>query len=315
MGAFGIVYLGYFALRYVALGQFLGGYDSMLEDGSTLRDPRFILPTFARFLGLMLAPYNPNLLDRDYSPTYLVTLLASILFILVLASQARLRPMALFLAAFLATFLPILPLFMGFLRGPGYGTLDQTRHIYLPSAFFCVGLALLISCLNRRTIKWSAATVLVAFYMTVQPINNYPWLVASDLVHSAQQHPERLPVSSYKGALVFPYFPQLRVYQGYENAMSPWFRGSAPPSTARDGWSKAQGTIVALNERSNTLKLQSPQGPETFMLDRKNLQIRLWGNPAKLQNLRAGQKAVVGFVEKDGQKIARSVEIYRAKVH
>lgn len=72
---------------------------------------------------------------------------------------------------------------------PGYGRLEQNQHVYLPSVFFCVGLALMICSLSRRRLAWVAAVGLVVFYAGVQQVNNGPWLRASDLVHAAQRDP------------------------------------------------------------------------------------------------------------------------------
>lgn len=146
--SFGTVLAGYFVLRYLNLGTFTGGYKGLPTE------PTSILPTFARYLGLMLAPYTPNLLGMDYSVTYLVTLLLMAAFVLTLMLRADLRNLALFLGAFLVTFLPSVRLFMGWLDGfPGYGRFEQNQHVYLPSAFFCVGLALMIGSLSRRKLS------------------------------------------------------------------------------------------------------------------------------------------------------------------
>jgi len=307
MGAFAAVGAAYFALRYLAIGQLLGGYEGMP------RDPAAILPTLARYLGLMLAPYSPNLLGGDYTPLYLATLGAAVLLVVLLASRVEVRALALFAAAFLATFLPIVPLFMGHTRGPAYGRLEQTQHVYLPSAFLCVGLALLVSSLDLRKVRWAVAAALVAFCAVVQPINNHPWLVASDLVRSAQQHPERLPVSLHKGTFVFPYFLKLDVYQGYEEAMSPWFRGGPPPADSWRDWPTAEGTVVAVDRGSSVLKLRTAQGPRTFAFDREDLQVRLLGNRAGMGQVKRGHNAEVGFTERDGERVARYVEIYRGR--
>lgn len=308
VGAFGPVLAAYFALRFAVLGQFLGGYEDMPKD------PTAILPTLARYLGLMLAPYNPNLLGSDYSPTYVVTLIVAIALILSLTLKSNLRNLVLFLAAFFATFLPVVPLFMGFLNAfPGYGRYEWNGPIYLPSAFFCVGLALLISSLDRRMVGWAVAAGVVAFYAVVQPMNNRPWLEASELVRSAQEHPEQLPVSTHDGALVFNYYqpePGVREYMGYKEAMSPWFRGSPPPPTERDGWLRTQGDIVKINGKTGELQFKTARDTETYSFDRRDLQIRLYGVRAGVRQLSARQTAYVGFVEKDGARVARSVEVY-----
>jgi hypothetical protein len=309
VGAFGAVTVVYFVLRYLYMGQLVGGYTGMPSD------PTAILPTFMRYLGLMLAPYNPNLLNRDYSLVYLLTLLAMCGLIFSLASRTNLRVLAFFLAAFLATFLPYIPLFMGWLNGyPGYGRFEQNQHVYLPSVFFCVGLALLVSSVDRRAIKLSVAVALVAFYAVVQSVNNQPWLVASDLVRSAQRNPEHLPVSGYKGAFVFPYarFPSGEWgYMGYDHATNSWFR--EVPRAASDDWRDwrvAQGFVVALDKTSGKLRLETEQGAEEiFTFDRKDLQIRIVGNKGKLRQVKAGNAAYIRFTDRNGQKIARSVEV------
>jgi hypothetical protein len=158
------------------------------------------------------------------------------------------------------------------------------------------------------------AAGLVAFYAVVQPINNQPWLVASDLVRSAQQHPEQLPVSSHQGAVVFVYHqvaPKKYTYAGYKEAMSPWFRGSPPPSDQEDwrDWSEARGTLVTLDGEPGRLELETDQGIETYTFEQENLQIRRVGDRAEFRELRAGQDAIVRFVEEDGEKTARSVEV------
>ncbi len=320
VGALGAMVAGYLVLRYLNLGVLVGGYKNMPSD------PEFILPTFGRYLGLMLAPYNPNLLGGDYTPTYVITLLVMVVLILALALRANIRNLALFMAAFLITFLPIIRLFMGWLNGfPGYGQREWNQHVYLASAFFCVGLALLVWNLDRRAIKWTVALGLLAFYAVVQPINNQPWLVASDLVHSAQQHPEQLPVSLYQGAMVFPYGrvqPEERqpyelefTYMNYETAMSPWFRRNPQPLQQEDwrDWSRVQGTLATLDEGSGELEIETEGGLETFVFDREDLQVRLMGELAGLQELEVGKNAIVRFVEQDDDKIARSVEVYEDK--
>lgn len=313
VGAFGAIVVGYLILRYLSLSVLLGGYERMPTD------PVAIVPTLMKYLGLMLAPYNPNLLGQDYSLVYLVTLLVVIVLILVLVSKTSAPNLVLFLAAFLATFLPTIRLFMGKLN-PGYGRLEQNQHVYLASAFFCVGLALLIWNLDRRAIKWSLAVVLVVFYTVVQSVNNQPWLIASDLVRSAQRYPEQLPVSTYQGAAVFPYHrvaPKAKeyFYMGYEEAMSPWFRGS-PLSSDQDDWREwreAQGTLLTLDGGSGRLELETAQGIEPFTFERENLQIRLVGDRAEFRELEVGQNAIVRFVQRDGENIARSVEVQRAR--
>lgn len=142
-------------------------------------------------------------------------------------------------------------------------------------------------------------------------MNNGPWLRASDLVHAAQRNPERLPVSGYEGAFVFPYRQQVPgepTYMGYDLAMTEWFRGSPTPSGWRDR-PRLQGTIVNLGEDHGTLKLKTGQGSETLKLS-KGLQIRLTGRPIKPRQLKVGQRILVGFVAQDGEKVARSVEVY-----
>ncbi|MGI9050979.1 MAG: glycosyltransferase family 39 protein [Rubrobacteraceae bacterium] len=307
--SFGAVLAGYLVLRYLNLGTFTGGYKGLPAD------PTSILPTFARYLGLMLAPYNPNLLGMDYSVTYLVTLLVMIAFVLVLAFRTDLRGFTLFLAAFLVTFLPSVRLFMGWLDGfPGYGRFEQNQHVYLPSAFFCAGLALMIGALSWRRIAWVAAVGLVIFYAGAQQVNNGPWLRASDLVHAAQRNPERLPVSGYEGAFVFLYqqkIPGEPAYMGYGLAMTEWFRGNPTSSNWRD-WPRLRGTIAKLDEDSGTLKLRSGQDFEIFKLG-KGLQIRLAGRPMEPHQLKVGQEVLVGFVAEDGEKIVPSVEVYGAR--
>lgn len=152
---------------------------------------------------------------------------------------------------------------------------------------------------------------LVVFYAGVQQVNNGPWLRASDLVHAAQRDPERLPVSGYDGAFVFPYrqeAPGEPAYLGYDLAMTEWFRGSPTPSGWRDP-PRLRGTIVKLDEDSNTLKLRTGQGSETLILG-KGLQIRLAGRPLEPRQLKVGQQVLAGFVVEDGEKVARSVEVY-----
>jgi hypothetical protein len=305
--AFGLVLAGFFVLRYLNLGTLLGGYGDMPAD------PGSIIPTFARYLGLMLAPYNPNVLGMDYSPTYLVTLVATGALVLALALKANLRDLALFLLAFVVTFLPAVRLFMGWLdRFPGYGRFEQNQHVYLPSAFFCVGLALLVFSLDRQKIAWTIAAGLVVFYVVVQPINNRPWLVASDLVHSAQRDPERLPVSGYKGAFVFPYKPEDSgepAYMGYDLAMTEWFRGS-PASAGWREWPRLRGTITELDRRGGTVELRTKQGSERLTFDRGDLQIRIAGQQAGPGRLKVWQKVFVGYVEEGDEREARSVEVY-----
>jgi len=306
VGAFGAVLAGYFVLRYLNLGTMVGGYKGLPAD------PSAILPTLARYLGLMLAPYNPNLLGMDYSPVYLVTLFLMAAFVLTLMLGMNFRDLALFVVAFLVTFLPVIRLFMGWLNGfPGYGRFEQTQHIYLPSAFFCAGLALMICSLRWRRVAWIAAVGLVAFYAVVQQVNNGPWLRASDLVHAAQRNPERLPVSGYEGAFVFPYQQETQgrpLYMGYDLAMSPWFRGS---STGGDGWRdwpRVEGTVTSFDANARVLKIQTSRGRKVFVLDRENPQVRIVGGEGRLQQLRPGWKVSVSFVREEGDTIVRAIQ-------
>lgn len=305
--SFMVAGIAYFAMRYVTLGQLVGGYTFMPNE------PSHILPTFGRYMGLMLSPYNPNLLGRDYSPIYLVTLAATVLLIAFLAYRIKVRTLALFVGAFLVLFLPSLPAFMGLLDGhPGYGTKEWNQYIYLPSAFFCAGLALMVFNLDRRALAGGLAVALVAFYAVVQPINNYPWLVASDLVHASQNNPQRLPVSTYKGAIAFLYLPVAPGefdYMGYEDAMSPWFRGSPAPPVPRDRWEEAEGSVVGVDKQGGSLEVATEDGVETFAFDRENLQLRFVGNPTTLRPIKVNRVVEVAYVEKGSEKVARSIEI------
>lgn len=96
---------------------------------------------------------------------------------------------------------------------------------------------------------------------------------------------------------------------GYDLAMTEWFRGSHKPSSGWRDRPRLRGTIVKLDEGSGTLKLRTRHGSETLKLD-KGLQVRLAGRPMKPGQLKVGYEVLVGFVAEDGEKAARSVEVY-----
>lgn len=104
---------------------------------------------------------------------------------------------------------------------------------------------------------------------------------------------------------------------GYEDATSPWFRGNPPPS-GQDDWRDWRVRPRAPWRRSTKGPVGWSSRPtkacrQTFAFEREDLQIRFRGDQAGFQELGAGRKVIVRYVEEDGEKVARSVEVYAGK--
>lgn len=166
---FVIVLFGYLILRRIMLGTFIGGYGGNIVLSTLIKN-------FASFVAASYLPRLP-------SPIYYATALMVILIVCIVQFVKRKRmlvPFGWLLLLFVLSTLPAL--YTAMLVEGIHADGQNERFIYLPSAFSCIGLALLLYCLsnNARRLNIMASLTLLVFSIQIYQ-SNLNWKVAGDV--------------------------------------------------------------------------------------------------------------------------------------
>lgn len=245
----------YLAARWVLLGGIVAGYGAATHLHVTWLG---LVDSVAFFFASGFLPRMPRLL---------FCVAAFGLILLAVAAQVRAKrplPPALgfLMTAFVLAFLPVLSL-----GGGGAPTGAEGRLVYLPAAFACAALALLLGFLfgsNRRLFGAAACVVLVFGYQLNQ--SNQTWRAAGELTRGVVQSLKPLASARTIIVLVVPdrLYPAYVFRNGLEVAAAlfyPGKRGRVLVVSTADLYSKDDAVVVERNGDRYWLRVSSAVRP------------------------------------------------------
>jgi hypothetical protein len=174
-----LILAGYFLLRKMALGTFVGGYDDSLSI-----DPRLLVQQWVSGLQKLFIPLN-SYYTSQAMPLEIIWIFATATIYAIsfkeFFNQHHRRQLMFFFLFFVVSLLPVYKLFNGL------PDLEGSRFSYLASAplaaFFAYGIAFIPSVFKRNRIMVAAQYILMLGYFVCAAsmlwLNNQPWVIAS----------------------------------------------------------------------------------------------------------------------------------------
>jgi hypothetical protein len=182
-----VVLAAYFGYRRYLFGHFTTGFYAGVEVSL-----RGLLEGAASYFACLLAPVNQDYLGSIGKTVFVALLCLSLGALAILAYRRRPRPgMLMFSGAMLAILLA--PFFKVLMFGIDPG-LTNSRYLYLPSAAFVAGVALVAAGQGKPTkrMDFIVTALFLALQLTLLHLNNRAWADAAVQLRYIQQETVRL---------------------------------------------------------------------------------------------------------------------------